>query len=246
MRSGATKQQDLRTLSQRDLRALQHAVRAEEVRRRFEHDPEAAARKARQAVLKVQRRHERKRPKRSEAHDVRLARVRLLELAALFAHRWGAVLPEDDAGRDDAKFLAHHARTLPGDQRANISGHLARWAPWMAEPEVDGLVREAIDHPVRWRADNASALPTYPQDQKTTKVSVNLIALEAQQSDPHARVVGSIGLCPCGARRESGNEPQSWNQFLHGFLPVDCASRARDLRETSTGSAFCEIRIALY
>ncbi|MGO9991052.1 MAG: hypothetical protein ACLPTF_00860, partial [Steroidobacteraceae bacterium] len=32
--------------------------------------------------------------------------------------------------------------------------------------------------------DNASALPTYPQDQKTTKVSVNLIALEAQQSDP--------------------------------------------------------------
>jgi len=31
--------------------------------------------------------------------------------------------------------------------------------------------------------DNASALPTYPQDQKTTKVSVNLIA-ESTQSDP--------------------------------------------------------------
>jgi hypothetical protein len=32
--------------------------------------------------------------------------------------------------------------------------------------------------------DNASALPTDPQDQKTTKVSVNLIALKAQHSDP--------------------------------------------------------------
>src|SRR5712671_1472315 len=60
----------------------------------------------------------------------------------------------------------------------------------------------------------------------------------------HARVVGSIGLCPCGARRESGYEPQSRDQFLHGFLPVDHAPRARDLREPSTRSAFCEIRIA--
>ena len=32
--------------------------------------------------------------------------------------------------------------------------------------------------------DNASALPTDPQDQKTTKVSVDLIALKAQHSDP--------------------------------------------------------------
>ena len=32
--------------------------------------------------------------------------------------------------------------------------------------------------------DNASALPTDPQDQKTIKVSVNLIALEAQHSNP--------------------------------------------------------------
>ena len=32
--------------------------------------------------------------------------------------------------------------------------------------------------------DNASALPTYPQDQKTTKVSVNFDCLKAQQSDP--------------------------------------------------------------
>jgi hypothetical protein len=60
----------------------------------------------------------------------------------------------------------------------------------------------------------------------------------------HARVVGSIGLCPRSARCESGNEPQSRNQFLHGFLPVDHAPCARNRRETSTGSAFCEIRIA--
>jgi len=32
--------------------------------------------------------------------------------------------------------------------------------------------------------DNESALPTYPQDQKTTKVSVNFDCLKAQQSDP--------------------------------------------------------------
>ena len=32
--------------------------------------------------------------------------------------------------------------------------------------------------------DNESALPTYPQDQKTTKVSVNFDRLKAQQSDP--------------------------------------------------------------
>ncbi|HMI00197.1 MAG TPA: hypothetical protein VK577_27040, partial [Bradyrhizobium sp.] len=37
--------------------------------------------------------------------------------------------------------------------------------------------------------DNASALPTDPQDQKT-KVSVNLIALEAQHSNPVDRQPG--------------------------------------------------------
>src|SRR5262249_54145981 len=89
------------------------------------------------------------------------------------------------------------------------------------------------------RPDGATA-----RGEKDMLVGRDVARIEMPVPVRHARVVGSIGLCPCGARRESGNEPQSRNQFLHGFLPVDRAPRARDLRETSTGSAFCEIRIA--
>jgi len=42
----------------------------------------------------------------------------------------------------------------------------------------------AAEPPTCGYVDNESALPTYPQDQKTTKVSVNFDCLKAQQSDP--------------------------------------------------------------
>src|SRR5262249_18516154 len=89
------------------------------------------------------------------------------------------------------------------------------------------------------RPDGATA-----RGEKDMLVGRDVTRIEMPVPVRHARVVRSIGLCPCGARRESGNEPQSRNQFLHRFLPVDRAPRARDVREPSTRGAFCEIRIA--
>ena len=48
-----------------------------------------------------------------ETHTTRMARLRLRDLEDLFTFRYGATLPDDDAGADDARILAHHAPESP-------------------------------------------------------------------------------------------------------------------------------------
>lgn len=92
--------------------------------------------------------------KRERPH---LAPIRIAELCRLFRARYGATLPDDDAGREDARIMAHHLAMLTGDQRRNITSWMTLWPPWMPPDELARLVDAVLTKTLRWRADKLAA-----------------------------------------------------------------------------------------
>jgi hypothetical protein len=76
-----------------------------------------------------------------------LKKMRGAELERFFKLRYGGRLPDDDAGREDAKLMIHHLHSDAMD------GWLRRWAPWMDALERECLIVEAERSPRWWKAD---------------------------------------------------------------------------------------------
>ncbi len=112
-------------------------------------DPQARDIKAKLAEIRIRYAWSRReRPAQS------FAALRLQDLEAIFGSRWGRHLPDDDAGREDARIAAHHLANLPrGDRTGNVISWLARWAPWMSPRQMGVLATEAIERNIRWKAD---------------------------------------------------------------------------------------------
>jgi hypothetical protein len=90
--------------------------------------------------------------KRRERKPVNFATFRIAELRRLFVARYGRILPDDDAGRDDARIMAHHLARLTNPER-RITSFLELQAPWMTAAEIRSLIAKVIAKPLRWRAD---------------------------------------------------------------------------------------------
>lgn len=82
-----------------------------------------------------------------------IAALRVSELSRLFTARYGELLPDDDAGRDDAQIMAHHLAACHGDPRPRVMGFIELRCPWMPVAEAKALLVETISKPRRWRAD---------------------------------------------------------------------------------------------
>jgi hypothetical protein len=111
-----------------------------------------------------------------ERAPVSLAGLRVAELRRLFIARYGHVLPDDDAGRDDALIMAHHLANRPDAER-RIGSWLTLWAPWMASSESAALTAKVLAKPLRWRAD---------------KLAIRLHLTEAER---HRLRITTIGAC---------------------------------------------------
>lgn len=83
---------------------------------------------------------------------MQLVTLRLNDLAKLFRGRYGHVLPDDDAGRDDLAVAVNHLACLPHPQKP-IDCWLEIWAPWLTVKERKAIVSEALMNPMRWKAD---------------------------------------------------------------------------------------------
>jgi hypothetical protein len=82
-----------------------------------------------------------------------MAALRCAQLKRIWIDRYGDVLPDDDAGRADARIMAHHLAGITGDQRNRVLAWLTVWAPWMSEDELAPLIEAVLSKPLRWRAD---------------------------------------------------------------------------------------------
>ena len=78
--------------------------------------------------------------------------VRLRELERVFADRYGPVLPDDDAGRDDIFVLVNHLAHLAGAER-KIHARVSRLAPWMGDDQTAALIEMVMPKPMKWTAD---------------------------------------------------------------------------------------------
>jgi hypothetical protein len=113
-----------------------------------------------------------------------LRRIRLGNLRTLFRDRWGAVLPDDDAGRGD--LLEMLICISLGDNASLKMAHAIEvWAPWM--PRAEGA--ELLDH--------VSRMPS--QDRK---VSGKSLGQRLRVTNGERERLGLWTIAPCDMTEE--------------------------------------------
>jgi len=93
-------------------------------------------------------------PDRAGKRIVPLATFRCRDIERYIVDRYGPVLPDDDAGRDDIMIMLHHiAHKQAADPQWLMSDWLDRRAPWLIGEERAAFIRKAFRHPIRYTAD---------------------------------------------------------------------------------------------
>ena len=88
----------------------------------------------------------------------RFRRVRLGQVRKVLRLRYGNILPDDDAGREELFELLLLQSLHPTHPEERMRGEIAVWAPWMSEQEGQGMVNNVVRLPVRWRMANKVTL----------------------------------------------------------------------------------------
>jgi hypothetical protein len=92
--------------------------------------------------LIVERENRNSKLKQSEAAKWELIRrLRYGALLRLFGHRWGHVLPDDDAGRDDLWLLVTNVSLAAAEPQKKMRHVIEMWAPWMPAEEREAYVK---------------------------------------------------------------------------------------------------------
>lgn len=94
----------------------------------------------------------RQKSKRKRSSPMQIVALRISDLSTLFRSRWGVVLPDDDAGRDDIKLAVDHLAALAHPARA-ITRWLETWAPWLTLAEHRQIIADGIANQRHWKAD---------------------------------------------------------------------------------------------
>lgn len=109
----------------------------------------------REAKLDRDRRARRQKAKRAKPE---IAALRVHEMQRLFQRRWGRMLPDDDAGRDDFRLIAYHLASLSGVKLRRIINWAQLWAPWLSSEELAAIAEDVIERPRRFKADELGKL----------------------------------------------------------------------------------------
>lgn len=94
----------------------------------------------------------RQKGKRKRSTPMQIVALRIADLSILFRSRYGVVLPDDDAGRDDIRLAVDHLAALSHPARA-ITRWLETWAPWLTLAEHRQIIADGIANQRHWRAD---------------------------------------------------------------------------------------------
>lgn len=94
----------------------------------------------------------RQKGKRKRSSPLQIVALRISDLSTLFRSRYGVVLPDDDAGRDDIGLAIDHLAALAHPAKA-ITRWLETWAPWMTLGEQRQVISDGIAGQRNWKAD---------------------------------------------------------------------------------------------
>ena len=108
----------------------------------------------------------RQKGKRKRSTPMQIVALRIADLSTLFRSRYGAVLPEDDAGRDDIRLAVDHLAALAHPARA-ITRWLESWAPWMTLGEQRQVIADGIAQQRNWKADALAWRLRLTKEQRT-------------------------------------------------------------------------------
>ncbi len=108
-----------------------------------------------------------RRYRKRRGHPVPMAALRVAELTRLLVARYGEILPDDDAGREDATLVCHHLARRAGKPIDRIAEWLTLRAPWMPHDERAALADRIMDNPLRWRADTLAQRLNLTAEERT-------------------------------------------------------------------------------
>jgi hypothetical protein len=93
-------------------------------------------------------------PKLGRKRPVPFATIRCREIDVYFTDRYGMVLPDDDAGREDVQIMLNHiAYRQAADRQWLMNDWLDRRAPWLCGAERAACIAKAFRNPIRYTSD---------------------------------------------------------------------------------------------
>jgi len=87
-----------------------------------------------------------------------IRRLRYGDLIRLFRHRWGYILPDDDAGRDDLWALVCNVSLAQKEPEKKMRHVIELWAPWMRADEREDYVKHVWGLDIYERTPSAKEL----------------------------------------------------------------------------------------
>lgn len=157
--------------------------------------------------LTFARRHRRK--KKRTGAPFSLVGLRVRDLETLWRDRYGAALPDDDAGRDDLVVMVHHlARYATGDPRARITAWAATWAPWIQPDDLEAISDRALTKPLRWRADTLAQRVGLVDADRTRLGITTIGAIDLTATDRRGRRKERDRLAKQAKRRAAPQRPR--------------------------------------
>jgi hypothetical protein len=145
---------------------------------------------------------------KGERRPVSRATLRIAELRRLFTKRYGLVLTDDDAGRDDAFIMCNHIAMRPDADR-RIPAFLSLWCPWMAQDEARTFTAKIIAKPIRWRADKLAAKLQLTEDERRRHRITTIGAIDLTKEQRKARRRLRDRLLKEAKRRQAGAKQRS-------------------------------------
>jgi predicted P-loop ATPase len=147
--------------------------------------------------------------KRRKRPPVSMAALRVAELRRFFHDCYGPDLPDDDAGRADARLMAHHLAHRIGDPSNRIAAWLEGAAPWMAPDERADLAANVIAKPLRYRADKLAAMLGLTEATRRRLRITTIGAIDCTKAERLEQRRERARLAKQAKRRAAGNKTRA-------------------------------------
>jgi hypothetical protein len=112
-----------------------------------------------------------------------IACLRIPELERYLVHRYGPVLPDDDAGRDDLVILLNHVAMNSDDPGGRMLGCIGKFAPWMDAAERLAVTGMILKKPRRYKAATLGKLLRLTKEEREFLQITTIRAFDATDGD---------------------------------------------------------------